>query len=197
VAKKKFVYFFGNGKADGAAGMKNLLGGKGANIAEMTNIGIPVPAGFTITTDVCTYYYEKGHKYPPGLKAEVEKALKRVEKAMGAKFGDEKNPLLVSCRSGARISMPGMMDTVLNIGLNDKTIQGLSPRPAMSALPMTPTAALCTCTATWFWGWVQERRTTIPLRRSWTSHQEKRKGGKLDTELGGRGPQGLVANTRP
>jgi pyruvate,orthophosphate dikinase len=125
VAKKKFVYFFGNGKADGAAGMKNLLGGKGANIAEMTNIGIPVPAGFTITTDVCTYYYEKGHKYPPGLKAEVEKALKRVEKAMGAKFGDEKNPLLVSCRSGARISMPGMMDTVLNIGLNDKTIQGV------------------------------------------------------------------------
>jgi pyruvate,orthophosphate dikinase len=125
VAKKKFVYFFGNGKADGKAEMKNLLGGKGANIAEMTNLGIPVPAGFTITTEVCTYYYEKGHKYPPGMKMEVEKALKRVEKTMGAKFGDEKNPLLVSCRSGARISMPGMMDTVLNIGLNDKTIQGV------------------------------------------------------------------------
>jgi pyruvate,orthophosphate dikinase len=125
VAKKKNVYFFGAGKADGSAAMKNLLGGKGANLAEMTGLGIPVPAGFTITTEVCTYFQEKKGKYPPGLKGDVERAVKRVEKVMGAKFGDPKNPLLLSVRSGARISMPGMMDTVLNIGLNDTTIQGL------------------------------------------------------------------------
>ena len=123
--KTKYVYFFGDGKAEGAAKMKNLLGGKGANLAEMANLGIPVPAGFSITTEVCTYYYDHGQKFPPELKKEVETALKGVEKSMGAKFGDAKNPLLVSVRSGARISMPGMMDTVLNIGLNDKTIQGL------------------------------------------------------------------------
>src|SRR5438552_17581247 len=121
----KYVYFFGGGKADGRADMKDLLGGKGANLAEMTNIGLPVPAGFTITTEVCNYYYANDHKYPPELKAEVEDALKKTEQAMGAKFGDPKNPLLVSCRSGARVSMPGMMDTVLNIGLNENTLRGL------------------------------------------------------------------------
>src|SRR5205807_1645290 len=94
----KYVYFFGGGKAEGRADMKNLLGGKGANLAEMTNIGLPVPAGFTITTEVCTYFYSNDHKYPPELKAEVEDALKKTEQAMGAKFGDAKNPLLVSCR---------------------------------------------------------------------------------------------------
>ncbi|MFH1035529.1 MAG: pyruvate, phosphate dikinase [Pseudomonadota bacterium] len=125
MASKKYVYFFGDGKAEGSAKMKNLLGGKGANIAEMTNLGIPVPAGFTLTTEVCTHYYEHSHKYPDSLKKEAEAALRKVEKSMGAKFGDPKNPLLVSVRSGARVSMPGMMDTVLNIGLNDKTIQGL------------------------------------------------------------------------
>src|SRR5437016_2689818 len=121
----KFVYFFGSGKAEGRADMKNLLGGKGANLAEMTNIGLPVPAGFTLTTEVCTYYYEHNHSYPPELKAEVADALKKTEQAMGARFGDAKNPLLVSCRSGARVSMPGMMDTVLNIGLNEATLRGL------------------------------------------------------------------------
>lgn len=125
MAGKKFVYYFGDGKADGAADMKNLLGGKGANIAEMTNLGIPVPAGFTITTEVCTYYQEKEGGYPQGLKKQVATSLAKVEKAMGAKFGDPKNPLLISVRSGARVSMPGMMDTVLNIGLNDTTIVGL------------------------------------------------------------------------
>ncbi|CAO0823395.1 Pyruvate, phosphate dikinase [Desulfarculales bacterium] len=125
MANKKYVYFFGDGKAEGATKMKNLLGGKGANIAEMTNLGIPVPAGFTLTTEVCTYYYEHSYKYPDGLKKEVETALRKVEKSMGAKFGDPKNPLLVSVRSGSRVSMPGMMDTVLNVGLNDATIQGL------------------------------------------------------------------------
>ncbi len=125
MAKKKYVYFFGEGKAEGSADMKDLLGGKGANLAEMTNLKIPVPAGFTITTEVCTAYYKNRKKYPPGLKEEVERALKKVEKAMGAKFGDTNKPLLVSVRSGARQSMPGMMETVLNIGLTSKTIPGL------------------------------------------------------------------------
>src|SRR5215831_6568472 len=122
---KNYVYFFGGGKADGRADMKDLLGGKGANLAEMTNIGLPVPAGFSITTEVCTYYYGHEHSYPPELKGQVADALRKTEEAMGAKFGDPKNPLLVSCRSGARVSMPGMMDTVLNIGLNEGTLRGL------------------------------------------------------------------------
>ncbi|MFH1425055.1 MAG: pyruvate, phosphate dikinase [archaeon] len=122
---KKYVYFFGNGKADGNAAMRELLGGKGANLAEMTSLGLPVPAGFTITTDVCTEFYENNHKYPQGLEKEVEDNLETVEKAMGAKFGDVENPLLMSVRSGSRVSMPGMMDTVLNIGLNDKTVEGM------------------------------------------------------------------------
>lgn len=122
----KYVYFFGGGKADGKADMKNLLGGKGANLAEMTNIGLPVPAGFTITTEVCTHFYAHDRKYPSELKAEVEAAMRKVEESMGAKFGDPKNPLLVACRSGARDSMPGMMDTVLNIGLNDTTVAALA-----------------------------------------------------------------------
>jgi len=122
---EKYVYFFGDGKAEGTATMKNLLGGKGANLAEMTNIGIPVPAGFTISTEVCTHYYGNGKRYPEGLKAEVAEHMARTEKVMGAVFGDRENPLLVSIRSGARVSMPGMMDTVLNLGLNDETIQGL------------------------------------------------------------------------
>ncbi len=121
----KYVYFFGSGKAEGRADMKDLLGGKGANLAEMTNIGLPVPAGFTLTTEVCTYFYGHDRKYPPELEAEVEAALKKTEEAMGAKFGDPRNPLLVSCRSGARVSMPGMMDTVLNLGLNEGTLRGL------------------------------------------------------------------------
>ncbi|MDR1110750.1 MAG: pyruvate, phosphate dikinase [Deltaproteobacteria bacterium] len=121
----KMVYSFGGSKTDGNGGMRNLLGGKGANLAEMARLGLPVPAGFTITTDVCTAFYESGKKFPSGLAQDVESALALVEKSMGAKFGSVENPLLVSCRSGARISMPGMMDTVLNIGLNDQTVAGL------------------------------------------------------------------------
>ncbi len=130
MAKKtqKYVYFFGGKKADGQADMKGLLGGKGANLAEMVNIGLPVPAGFTITTEVCTYYYDNKKKYPVELKAQVEAALKKIESEMGAKFGDPKNPLLLSVRSGARASMPGMMDTILNLGLNDVTVKGLIER---------------------------------------------------------------------
>jgi pyruvate,orthophosphate dikinase len=122
----KYVFFFGNGKAEGNAQMRAELGGKGANLAEMTNIGLPVPAGFTISTEVCTYYYAHDRNYPPELAGQVEEAMAKVEAAMGKKFGDMTNPLLVSCRSGARESMPGMMDTVLNIGLNDTTVQALA-----------------------------------------------------------------------
>jgi pyruvate,orthophosphate dikinase len=125
---KKYVYFFGGGKAEGNESMKNLLGGKGANLAEMAghkDLKLPVPAGFTITTEVCMHYYKNRRTYQKGLKEEVHKALERVEKLMGRKFGDQNNPLLVSVRSGARRSMPGMMETVLNIGLTEKTLPGL------------------------------------------------------------------------
>jgi pyruvate,orthophosphate dikinase len=126
---KKRVYTFGNGQAEGSAGMRNLLGGKGANLAEMNLLGIPVPPGFTITTEVCTEYYTLGKdKVVELLKPEVEKAMEGVEKLMRSKFGDKKNPLLVSVRSGARASMPGMMDTILNLGLNDEIVEGLAEK---------------------------------------------------------------------
>ena len=124
----KYIYFFGGGKADGNESMKNLLGGKGANLAEMAghpNLRLPVPPGFTVTTEVCTYYYANKRTYPKSLNAQVQEAMTRMEKLTGKKFGDEKNPLLLSVRSGARKSMPGMMETVLNVGLNEKTIQGI------------------------------------------------------------------------
>ena len=123
----KYVYSFGKNGTDGDASMRNLLGGKGANLAEMAKINLPVPSGFTITTEVCTYFYDHDRTYPETLKAEVEAAMQKVEEEMGKKFGDTENlPLLVSCRSGARESMPGMMDTVLNIGLNDQTVAVLA-----------------------------------------------------------------------
>ena len=122
---KKLVYYFGGKKADGDAAMKPLLGGKGANLAEMVNLKLPVPPGFTITTEVCTHYYKNNRKYPKELKAQVRAALARMEKEIGKKFGDKNDPLLVSVRSGARASMPGMMDTILNLGLNDDTVLGL------------------------------------------------------------------------
>lgn len=125
MADTKFVYSFGGGSGDGDATMKELLGGKGANLAEMSRIGLPVPAGFTITTEVCNLFYENDRQYPEGLKAQVEQAIARTEEVMGAKFGDAENPLLLSCRSGARESMPGMMDTVLNIGINETVVNAL------------------------------------------------------------------------
>jgi pyruvate,orthophosphate dikinase len=121
----KYVYFFGEGKAEGDATMKDTLGGKGANLAEMTNLGIPVPPGFTISTDVCAAFYENNKKYPAGLEEEVLSTLARLEKVMGIKLGDPDDPLLVSVRSGAPVSMPGMMDTILNLGMNDKSVHGL------------------------------------------------------------------------
>ena len=125
-AKTRGVYSFGNGKAQGRANMRNLLGGKGAGLAEMANLGLPVPPGFTITTEVCTYYYENGKTYPKGLDRQVAAALAQVGRTTGKTFGDSDNPLLVSVRSGARASMPGMMDTVLNLGLNDATVEAIA-----------------------------------------------------------------------
>jgi len=124
---KKYVYFFGGGKAEGSKDMKNLLGGKGANLHEMTNLGIPVPPGFTISTESCVHYFKTG-RYPEGLKQQVEESVKRLEELTGKKFGSTENPLLVSVRSGARVSMPGMMDTILNLGLNDDAVKGLAKR---------------------------------------------------------------------
>jgi pyruvate,orthophosphate dikinase len=127
-AKGKWVYAFGGGKAAGRASMRNLLGGKGAGLAEMAHLGLPVPPGFTITTEVCTHFYDNGKAYPKDLKAQVAAALAEVGRITGKKFGDAENPLLVSVRSGARASMPGMMDTVLNLGLNDVTAVALAEK---------------------------------------------------------------------
>jgi len=124
--QKKYIYFFGEGKAEGKGDMKDLLGGKGAGLAEMTNAGIPVPPGFTITTEMCRYYYKNNKKLPDDFDEELKKYLKKLEKVTGKKFGDPKNPLLVSVRSGAKFSMPGMMDTILNLGLNDEAVKGLA-----------------------------------------------------------------------
>src|ERR1700728_140374 len=122
-AKGKWVYAFGGGKAEARAAMRNLLGGKGAGLAEMAHLGLPVPPGFTITTEVCTYFYDNDKAYPKDLRPQVEAALAAVGRITGKKFGDAENPLLISVRSGARASMPGMMDTVLNLGLNDVTVK--------------------------------------------------------------------------
>jgi len=124
----KYIYFFGGNSVEGNAQMSNLLGGKGSGLAEMSRIGLPVPPGFTITTEVCTYYNDNANKYPESLKAQVDSAMAQMEKMLNKKFGDEKNPLLVAVRSGARVSMPGMMDTILNLGLNDATVEGLAQK---------------------------------------------------------------------
>src|SRR5437867_8617502 len=125
---KKYVYFFGNGKADGNRNMKDLLGGKGSGLAEMTNAGLPVPPGFTISTEVCNIFYKENRKIPAAIDREIDENVKKLEKAAGATLGSIENPLLVSVRSGAKFSMPGMMDTILNLGLNDKTVEGLKTR---------------------------------------------------------------------
>ncbi len=124
--RPKWVFTFGAGHADGSAGDRNLLGGKGAYLAEMSRLGLPVPPGFTISAEVCRVYYERGEELPDELRPMVDAALDKVGKIAGAKFGDVENPLLVSVRSGSRASMPGMMDTVLNLGLNDQTVEGLA-----------------------------------------------------------------------
>ena len=124
-AEKRYIYAWGEGTAEGNGGMKDLLGGKGAGLAEMTIAGLPTPPGFTITTEACNDYFAAGEQLPAGLWDDVQEAMREVERRSGKGFGDPKNPLLVSVRSGAKFSMPGMMDTVLNLGLNEETLQGL------------------------------------------------------------------------
>src|SRR5205809_7266322 len=124
----KYVYFFGNGKADGNRNMKDLLGGKGSGLAEMTNAGLPVPPGCTVSTEVCNIYYEQKGKIPAAIDKEIAENIKRLEKAAGATLGSPTDPLLVSVRSGAKFSMPGMMDTILNLGMNDASVEGLKKR---------------------------------------------------------------------
>ena len=152
MSNTKRVYTFGNGKAEGKAEMKNLLGGKGANLAEMNLIGVPVPPGFTITTDVCNEYFVKGKDTVVAeLKPEVEAAIAGVEVLMKSKFGDVENPLLVSVRSGARASMPGMMDTILNLGLNDTVVEGLIRKTGNARFAWDSYRVLCRCMVMWCW----------------------------------------------
>ena len=174
---RKYVYFFGGGKADGKGDMKDLLGGKGAGLAEMTNLKIPVPAGFTITTEVCNEYFKAGKKYPPGAWEQVLENLKKVEKAMGMKLGDSVNPLLVSVRSGAKFSMPGMMDTVLNLGLNDTTINALIRKTGNDRFVYDAYRRLITMFGSIVMG-IDRQRFEKALEE-----MKEKKGVKLDTEL--------------
>ena len=165
---QKYVYLFSEGNAT----MRNLLGGKGANLAEMTSLGMPVPQGFTITTEACTRYYEDGKTIGKDIQKQIDEALAKIEAINEKKFGDAKNPLLVSVRSGARASMPGMMDTILNLGINDEVAAGLiagNPDPKLSASCMTAIAASSRCSPTWSWS--SRRR---PLRSSSTRSRRRR-----------------------
>jgi len=174
---RKYVYFFGGGKADGKGDMKDLLGGKGAGLAEMTNLKIPVPAGFTITTEACNEYFKAGKKYPPGVWEQVLENLKKVEKAMGMKLGDPVNPLLVSVRSGAKFSMPGMMDTVLNLGLNETTINALIRKTGNDRFVYDAYRRLITMFGSIVMG-IDRQRFEKALEE-----MKEKKGVKLDTEL--------------
>ena len=142
----KYVYSFGAGKAEGHGTMKDVLGGKGAGLAEMTRIGLPVPAGFTISAECCDYYLKHDHKYPEELRGEVVANLARLEKITRKKLGDSRDPLLVSVRSGSARSMPGMMETILNLGLNDRSVEGLAERTEIRGSRGMPIAVLCRCT---------------------------------------------------
>lgn len=179
----KYVYRFGGGKADGRAEMKNLLGGKGANLAEMANLGIPVPAGFTITTEMCTVYYKRAGKYPKELDTQIRQGIKHVEKIMGAKFGSEKNPLLVSVRSGARTSMPGMMDTVLNLGLNDRTAAGLAEQSKNERFAWDAYRRFVQMYGDVVLGLKPQSKTDIDPFEEIMDEVKKEKGVKLDVEL--------------
>ena len=159
----KWVYMF----SEGDMTMRNLLGGKGANLAEMTSIGLPVPQGFTITTEACTQYYEDGRKINDEIMAQTMEGVKKMEELNGKKFGDLKNPLLVSVRSGARASMPGMMDTILNLGLNDEVVAAMiagNPDPNLSDLYMTPTDVSSRCSRMSLWKLVRNTSSSSSTR---------------------------------
>jgi len=191
--RQRFVYFFGGGRAEGNAQMKELLGGKGANLAEMAGLGLPVPPGFTITTEVCTYYYSHNRTYPPGLKEEVERALARVEQLVGRRFGDPDNPLLVSVRSGARASMPGMMDTVLNLGLNDVTVQGLIKMSGNERFAYDAYRRFVAMYGDVVLGLKPQSKTEIDPFEAILQRKKEARGVKLDTELTAADLRELVA----
>jgi pyruvate,orthophosphate dikinase len=185
---KKYVYYFGDGKAEGTANMKDLLGGKGAGLAEMTNLGISVPPGFTITTEACVEYYKLGKKYPPGMWDQVLAALKRVERSMGLGFGDPERPLLVSVRSGARASMPGMMDTVLNVGLTTKTVEGLAARTRNERFAQDSYRRFITMFGSIVMGVPREHFEAI------LNHKKEEMGVAHETQLDARALRDLVAS---
>ncbi|MBI2083451.1 MAG: pyruvate, phosphate dikinase [Deltaproteobacteria bacterium] len=184
----KQVYFFGAGHAEGSGKMKELLGGKGAGLAEMTNLGIPVPAGFTITTEVCAEYYKLGEKIPSSLESEAKRALLKVEEVMGAQFGSSENPLLLSVRSGARVSMPGMMDTILNLGLNEKTVQGLLTRTKNSRFAYDSFRRFIQMYSNVVLGLEHAQFEEV------LSNQKKKRKVKLDTELDHKDLEEVVGN---
>jgi pyruvate,orthophosphate dikinase len=179
----KRIYFFGGGKAEGTKEMKNLLGGKGANLAEMANIGLPVPPGFTITTDVCTEFYTGGKKLPKALGPDIRASIARMEKVVGAKFGDPSNPLLVSVRSGARASMPGMMDTILNLGLNDKTAEGLAKKSGNERFAYDSYRRFVAMYGDVVLGMKPERKEDHDPFDVILGNKKKARGVKLDSEL--------------
>src|SRR3954465_2954791 len=183
----KYVYSFGGGKADGKADMKALLGGKGANLAEMSVIGIPVPPGFTITTEVCAAYYENGKKLPEAVRPQVEAAIQQVEKQLGARLGDPADPLLVSVRSGAALSMPGMMNTILNLGLSDAATEGLARKAGNVRFAYDGYRRLIDMFGSVVMGVDHEH-----FEHELASLKSKR-GVKLDTELSGDDLKELVA----
>jgi len=188
----KRVYFFGDGKAEGTMAMKNLLGGKGANLAEMANIGLPVPPGFTITTEVCTEFYENGKKLPKALDADVRAAIARMEKVVGAKFGDVSNPLLVSVRSGARASMPGMMDTILNLGLNDRTAAGLAAKSGNERFAYDSYRRFIAMYGDVVLGLKPERKEDHDPFDEILAKKKKEQGVKLDSDLSAEALKELV-----
>jgi pyruvate,orthophosphate dikinase len=186
VATKKYVYYFGDGKAEGASGMKELLGGKGAGLAEMTNLKISVPPGFTISTEACVEYYRRGKMYPPGMWEEALQALKRIERSMGAGFGDPVAPLLVSVRSGARASMPGMMDTVLNVGLNQRTVEGLAAKTKNERFALDSYRRFITMYGSIVLGIERERFEDV------FRQMKAKRGVSQDTDLDAKALQALV-----
>jgi pyruvate,orthophosphate dikinase len=191
--KKKHIYFFGGGKAEGRGEMRELLGGKGAGLHEMTRIGVPVPPGFTLTTEVCTHYYAYDRRYPKGLEKNLQDSLARVEKLLGRRFGDYGDPLLVSVRSGARESMPGMMDTVLNLGLNDRTIQGLIRRSQNARFAYDSYRRFVQMYAAVVMGLKPRDKTENDPFETILERKKKSRGVRFDTELNAGDLKELVA----
>jgi pyruvate,orthophosphate dikinase len=191
--RSKNVYSFGALGTDGDRNSRNLLGGKGANLAEMCRLGLPVPPGFTISTEVCAYFTSHGGRYPAGLEREVAAALAKVEREVGKRFGDRENPLLVSVRSGARVSMPGMMDTVLNLGLNEAAVEGLARKSGSERFAWDAYRRFVQMYADVVLGLKAERETGHDPFDDVLEKAKKARGAKSDTELSADDLRGVVA----